>query len=821
MHIAGSTRISTRGTPTACGLMGVVLGQMLGLGAIALAAHEAHGQACSFEQEIIEFGGPGLSKTAPAAIFDDGDGPALYTVATFEEVICACDSHLLRFDGERWISVGAFAAPTSTTGPVLDMQVFDLGDGPALYIGGRFDRAGGVAARNIVRYDRDGFSSLGIGIGSPGGSDGSVHSLERFDDGSGPALIAGGTFQDAGGVAVNNVARWDGSGWSALGPGVGFTSTTVTDLTVFDDGSGPAIFAAGRIRLSARDWLAARFDGSRWTLVGPPNSRQFQRAEAIEVFDDSTGPAVYVGGNFTQVGSGGDASFIARLEDNDWVGIGDGLDGVVTDLVSAEQPEDGMYVAGEFATASSGGAALNGVALWDGERLEPLAAGLDAGVEQVIVGDIGAGTQLIALGDFESEAQEGGIATPGIARWDGAAWAPLATPAPSEVRALAVIDGAAGPEVYVGGTFTATPFGPAQGIARFADGRFEPLGTAWSGGVNAIEAFDDGSSHATYAAGAAGTINLVGRWDGSRWLPVGDAFDAPVRALRSFEDTTGPALFAGGEFGRVGSAPASAVARFDGATWSAVPGLTGTVQALAVFDDGFGGALYAGGTLTDIDGMGPGAVARWDGVSWTRVAVDGAPAFAGSVLDLGVARIAGDDVLVAGGAFARIGTVAAENIAVWDGVSWSSIGSGLPGRVTALAPFIEEGLPLAAAYEIPAIGRSTSSVQTWDGRQWRERTGSDGPVLAMARLESPTELSTYYGGGFVDTGSIASATLGRLVCGTCEADLDGDGMLTFFDFLVFQSLFDQRDPRADLDGDGSFTILDFLVFQTFFDDGCP
>ncbi len=54
----------------------------------------------------------------------------------------------------------------------------------------------------------------------------------------------------------------------------------------------------------------------------------------------------------------------------------------------------------------------------------------------------------------------------------------------------------------------------------------------------------------------------------------------------------------------------------------------------------------------------------------------------------------------------------------------------------------------------------------------------------------------------------------------CQADLDGDGDLTIFDFLAFQNLFDLMDSRADFDGDGEFTIFDFLAFQNAFDAGC-
>ncbi|UYV11643.1 MAG: hypothetical protein NCW75_10075 [Phycisphaera sp.] len=57
--------------------------------------------------------------------------------------------------------------------------------------------------------------------------------------------------------------------------------------------------------------------------------------------------------------------------------------------------------------------------------------------------------------------------------------------------------------------------------------------------------------------------------------------------------------------------------------------------------------------------------------------------------------------------------------------------------------------------------------------------------------------------------------------GGCRADLDGDGVLTLFDFLQFQNLFDAGDLAADFDGDGSLTIFDFLEFQNEFDAGCP
>ena len=59
-----------------------------------------------------------------------------------------------------------------------------------------------------------------------------------------------------------------------------------------------------------------------------------------------------------------------------------------------------------------------------------------------------------------------------------------------------------------------------------------------------------------------------------------------------------------------------------------------------------------------------------------------------------------------------------------------------------------------------------------------------------------------------------------LDCLLCRVDLDGDGELTFLDFLAFQTLFAAGDLRADFDGDGTLTFFDFLTFQVEFAAGC-
>jgi hypothetical protein len=59
-----------------------------------------------------------------------------------------------------------------------------------------------------------------------------------------------------------------------------------------------------------------------------------------------------------------------------------------------------------------------------------------------------------------------------------------------------------------------------------------------------------------------------------------------------------------------------------------------------------------------------------------------------------------------------------------------------------------------------------------------------------------------------------------LFLGGCYADCDGSGGLDVFDFLCFQDLFVQSDPRADCDGSGGLDVFDFLCFQDAFVAGC-
>src|SRR5205814_2191178 len=127
-----------------------------------------------------------------------------------------------------------------------------------------FTTAGGIGASNIAKWNGASWSALGSGCNSY------VYALTVIDDGSGPALYAGGAFTVAGGISAPHIARWNGSSWSALGaPGSGMDNYVYT-LAVFDDGSGPALYAGGGF-LTAGGVAAARiakWNGSNWATLG-------------------------------------------------------------------------------------------------------------------------------------------------------------------------------------------------------------------------------------------------------------------------------------------------------------------------------------------------------------------------------------------------------------------------------------------------------------------------------------------------------------------------------------------------------------------------
>jgi hypothetical protein len=234
------------------------------------------------------------------AVYDDGSGSALYAGGDFSFAGGAPADNIAKWDGASWTNLASGVSGSGST-RVYALAVYDDGGGSALYAAGDFILAGGAPANNIAKWDGSTWTALGSGVNN------SVFARAVHNDGSGPALYAGGLFGNAGGASALRIAKWDGSAWSSLGSGL---NQIPNALTAFDDGSGPALYAAGAFTMAggvaAR--FAAKWDGSSWVALG---SGMSSGVFALTVHDDGFGPALYAGGSFVSAFDSED-SYIAK-----------------------------------------------------------------------------------------------------------------------------------------------------------------------------------------------------------------------------------------------------------------------------------------------------------------------------------------------------------------------------------------------------------------------------------------------------------------------------------------------------------------------------
>ena len=641
-------------------------------------------------------------------------------------------------------------------GPPLDMNNVMLttttwdpdGDGPLpaqLVAGGYFFRAGGVAVNRIARWDGSTWQPFGSGMNN------SVLALTTWDpDGPGPLpaeLVAGGEFTVAGDVTANRIARWDGTSWHPIGTGM---TGTVNALTTWDpDGDGPLpaqLVAGGSFTTADGVWLGriARWDGSTWQPFG---SGMNISVLALTTWDpDGPGPLpsqLVAGGEFTAAG-GVTVNRIARWDGSMWQSLGSGMSNIVRSLTTWDPDGEGplaeqLVAGGSFPTA--GGVTVNRIARWDGSSWQPFSGGMLSHVRAVTTWDPdGEGplpAQLVAGGSFITAS---GVTRNRIARWDGSTWQPFGSGMNNSVLALTTWD----------------PDGPGPlPVELVAGGEF---GIA------------DGV-----------TVKLIARWNGSVWQPFGSGMSSLVQAVTTWDpDGTGPLpaqLVAGGSFVIPGGVPVNRVSRWDGSAWQPFgTGTNNSVYALTTWDpDGDGplpAQLVAGGNFNAAGGVPASHVARWDGSTWQPLG----SGTVGPVITLTTWDPDGDGPqnaqLVAGGNFNFAGGVAANRIARWDGSSWQPFGSGMSSQVLALTTWDPDGdgpLPphlVAGGAFVTAGGATVDRIARWDGSAWQPLdSGMNNLVHALTTWDpdgpGPLPAQLVAGGDFSTAGGVTVNRISR------------------------------------------------------------
>ncbi|MBM4113173.1 MAG: hypothetical protein FJ253_07330 [Phycisphaerae bacterium] len=724
---------------------------------------EMQQEACS-PHWVPEFAIPGVGAQVRAlTVFDDGSGggPALYAGGSFITAGGVAARRIAKWNGASWSALG-----TGMNGDVHCLAVFDdgLGGGPALYAGGLFTEAGGGPVSNVAKWN-------GVSWSSPdAGTNQMVRALAVFDDGSGggPALYAGGSFTQAGGYPASKIAKWDGVSWSAVGSGM---NDVVRCLAVFDDGlgGGPALYAGGLFTTAdgAPADRIAKWDGRTWSALGTGMNNW---TLALTTFDDGSGGgvALYAGGDFSTAG-GVAAKRIAKWNGASWSALGSGMNNTVSSLTTFDDGSGGgpALIAGGSFTMAGGGSATR-IAKWNGAAWSALGGGMDVSVNALAVLDDkrGGGPRLFAGGQFPTA---GGINVNFVSEWSGTSWGALGNGPNNVVHDLLVFDDGlgGGPALYAGGEFISAGIALAARIAKWDGESWSALGSGLgptNGGVS-LAVFDDGlgGGPALYVGGAFSTAggasaNKIAKWDGVSWSPLGSGMnEIAVRALAVFDDGGGPALYAGGSFTTAGGNPASRIAKWDGVSWSAVgSGMNDDVRCLAVFDDGLGGgpALYAGGFFTTAGGNPASLIAKWDGASWSAVGGGVTPTavYALEVIDDGRG---GGPALYAGGSFTSAGGNPMNRIAKWNGTTWSALGSGLDNASVNAIGVYDDGS--GDGPEIYAGGGFTSAggnpalrIAKWDGATWSELPpGLSNSVTCFAVFDDgSSEPAALYMGGY-------------------------------------------------------------------------
>ena len=577
--------------------------------------------------------GGGINGLAYNLLFKGND---LYVRGVFFEVGGVNATNIARWDGTNWhaLGTGLSGATNGFTAPnALSMALDSNGD---LIVGGNFLNAGGVPANNVARWDGNQWHALGSGVFN-GGPAQSVYSVAVLDTN----VYVAGLFKSASGVNATNIARWDGSQWHAMGGGPFGTNSALAIV-------GTTIYTAGNFTniggVAARH--VARWNGSAWEALAPGTAGEILTRVSCLGTD---GTNLYAGGDFIQAGNAG-ALCIAKWDGSQWSALtGPKSKGTWLGPAAAAADGNDLYIGGSGLRVA-GGLKPNRIAHWNGSTWDDMGGGISGGNASVGAILPYAGNVYVG-GNFTNA---GGVVTRNIAYWDGFNWHAMASGLNSNVNALCFHNG----QLFAGGSFTRRGDGTVTlpGIARWDGNDWVdvPVISSWriNNVINAL--VSDGVN--LYIGGNyfigwfepnppynGASVDNIGYWDGSNWWPMGNGLTNTINALA----LVGNELYAGGNFTLSGTrTPIRRIARWDGSAWSEVGGgiLSGTISGLGAS----GSTLYVGGSFTNAGSLsGTNRILKWTGSEWLKLGsgISRISPASSSVSDI---AISGDDVYAVG-----------------------------------------------------------------------------------------------------------------------------------------------------------------------------
>ncbi len=768
-----------------------------------------------------DVGGSLVEGTVHAMVVHDfGSGPELVIGGWFEQVGQSECHHVARWNGQTW-------APLAS-GATLDrfveaMAVFDSGNGPELYAAGLIDSADGAPAGHIIRWDGTAWRDVGGGV-EPNWHYVPIYDMTVFDDGTGPALYVSGAFDSAGGVPAENVARWDGQLWSPVGAGIPFHSSMTYDLAVYDlqvgrrDGR-PVLYAAGMFRTYARkgeEESLAWWDGQQWSFFRHHSGDSIDRKiHAVHVQCTPYGDRLLVGGEIRQ--SGTDPL--------------DGLAVIAQDRCMPAIPTRGLHEPLEriAAVEMHTGASLLGVRghqvlAWNGRfwNVFAEAGSRSDSVTRLRTVELGSTTHLFALGRFGLFA---GLEARGVAIWDGSLWRPLGDNAmfSGTVRDVVVHDDGRGPALFFAGSWNVNPETMSPGVVRWDGSGWSRLEEGLPNTVRALAVYDDGSGPLLYAAGSFESLHngmparFIAVWNGHWWSGVGGEpahwSGTGIHDLCVFDDGSGLKLYVTGGFLDSPGAGPGAIVRWDGTAWEAVgDGLAGEGRDLEVYDDGSGPALFVAGSFPGSTSADRHRLARWDGKSW-QLLMRGPSDYDNQLAEsLAVHDDGGGERLIVSGRFQEAEGAPRLNLA-----SFGPVGPSIEQHPADVLTAPGE----RAAFATSVRGSPQPSYQWYfNGAPLSDGGNVSGATSARLVIDPVASASD----GLYDVlvtndcgGTISRSARLIVVGGGCLGDLNADGRTSFADITLLLASFGSG-PGGDLDGDADTDLDDLLVLLSDF--GC-
>ncbi|WP_170266836.1 immunoglobulin domain-containing protein [Brevifollis gellanilyticus] len=601
-----------------------------------------------------------------------------------------------------WFSPRAQAFETtwdpSFNVPGADFQVYTMAETTTdIYYAGGFRAIGTAKAAFIVRFHKSDSTWHPL----PGGTNGAVNKILFV----GPDLYVGGTFTTAGTTTVNNIAKWNGTTWSALGTGIaGGFAPAVSDMTQFNG----QVYVTGSFTTAGGVTVnsIARWNGASWSAVGTglADVGFSGSGKALAVM----GSNLYITGEFETAG-GVTCNNIARWTGSTWEALHpDGLSGGGGRAYCLAVMGADLYVGGYFSRAGTVQFGSDNLMKWNGTTF----SGVGGGANDTVYCLTSDGSNLYVGGEFTSA---GGVAASHVAKWSGSTWSALGAGTNGDVLSVSVLNGGI---LYAGGTFSTAGTAAASKVARWTGSAWEAItsGKGLSGSVNAMV---DTGTH-IYVGGSfvtAGPIiaNGIALFDktAETWSPLGSGLGVtgPQASFGSASVSAilvdGANVYVGGSFNLAGGLAVNNIAKWDGVNWTALSNGVGSSVTDIVK---IGSDLYISGFFNTASGTTVNCVAKWNGTAWS--ALGSGVSSSGYVTSLAVM---GTDLFVAGN-FTMAGGGAAKNIAKWNGTAWSALGTGLDYEAEGL---LVDGSDLYVVGEFEKAGGVTvNGVAKWNGSAW-------------------------------------------------------------------------------------------------------